>query len=78
MQKIDGHVHFWDYDSGQHAWITEDMSVLRRNFLPGDIQPPLEAHDVAGCILAATPLLFMDCKTFLSIQYEINQVFKRQ
>lgn len=51
MQKIDGHVHFWDYDSGQHAWITEDMSVLRRNFLPGDIQPLLKAHDVGGCIL---------------------------
>ncbi|MDP4212015.1 MAG: amidohydrolase family protein [Bacteroidota bacterium] len=51
MQKIDGHVHFWDYDSGQHSWITEDMSVLRRNFLPEDIQPLLKSHDIAGCML---------------------------
>jgi len=51
MRKIDGHVHFWDYDSGQHSWITEDMSVLRRNFLPEDIQPLLKSHDIAGCML---------------------------
>jgi L-fuconolactonase len=51
MQKIDGHVHFWDYDSGQHAWITEDMAVVRRNFLPEHLQPVLQQEGIDGCVL---------------------------
>ena len=74
MQKIDGHVHFWDYDSVQHAWITEDMSVLRRNFLPEDLQPLLKAHDVAGCILVQVNQAESENDFFLKLASEHNFV----
>ncbi len=51
MQKIDGHVHFWDYDADRNSWITDDMAVLRKDFLPGDIQPLLKANAMDGCML---------------------------
>jgi L-fuconolactonase len=46
MTRIDAHQHFWRFDPVRDAWITDDMSVLRRDFLPGD----LEIHLVGGGI----------------------------
>src|SRR5260370_17323498 len=32
--KIDSHQHFWRYDAARDAWITEEMAVLKPDFLP--------------------------------------------
>ncbi|HYV97240.1 MAG TPA: amidohydrolase family protein [Gemmatimonadaceae bacterium] len=48
--RIDAHQHFWAYDAGRDTWITDDMSGLRRDFLPGDLEPVLAANGIAGCI----------------------------
>jgi len=42
--KIDAHQHFWRYNSTEYRWITDEMSNLRRDFLPEDlmrVQAPL-------------------------------------
>ena len=48
--KIDAHQHFWYYDSRRDAWITEEMAVLRHDFLPNDLQPILQQHKFDGCV----------------------------
>lgn len=48
--KIDSHQHFWRYEAQLHAWITEEMSILRRSFLAPDLLPELQANGVEGCI----------------------------
>lgn len=47
---IDAHQHFWVFDPVRDAWITEEMSVIRKNFLPADLAPVLEANGVDGCV----------------------------
>ena len=47
---IDSHQHFWKYEPVRDAWITEDMQVLRQDFLPDDLEPILVANGVDGCI----------------------------
>lgn len=47
---IDSHQHFWNYQPARHAWISEEMQPLRRNFLPQDLQPLLETNGVDGCV----------------------------
>ena len=47
---IDSHQHFWRYDSQTDAWITDDMSLLKRDFLPEDLIAELKANSVDGCI----------------------------
>ncbi len=47
---IDSHVHFWEFDAIRDAWITEDMYVLRRNYLPADLSVVLKENKVNGCI----------------------------
>lgn len=48
--KIDAHQHFWEFDPIRDAWITNDMAVLRRDFLPTDLQPLLQANGFDGCV----------------------------
>ena len=48
--RIDTHQHFWRFDPQRDAWITNDMSVIQRDFLPEDLQPLLQQHQLDGCI----------------------------
>jgi L-fuconolactonase len=47
---IDSHQHFWRYRPETHAWIDERMPVLKRDFLPVDLEPLLRAEGVSGCV----------------------------
>jgi len=47
---IDSHQHFWVYNADQHTWINDDMTRIRQNFLPDDLQPILAANAVNGCV----------------------------
>ncbi|KAA5821889.1 amidohydrolase family protein [Algibacter amylolyticus] len=47
---IDSHQHFWIYDAVRDSWIDETMSVIRKDFLPKDLKPILDANHVEGCI----------------------------
>ena len=47
---LDAHQHFWKFDARRDAWITAEMAVLRRDFLPGDLRGELDAHGVDATI----------------------------
>lgn len=47
---IDAHQHFWRYDPAEYGWIDESMSALRRDFLPGDLEPLLHAAGFEACV----------------------------
>jgi len=48
--KIDSHQHFWHYHPVKGAWITDEMRVIRRNFMPADLEPLLKAQGINGCV----------------------------
>ncbi|HXN22908.1 MAG TPA: amidohydrolase family protein [Candidatus Dormibacteraeota bacterium] len=48
--KIDAHQHFWNYDPVRDAWITEAMSVLRRDFLPEHLGREMDASGIAASV----------------------------
>lgn len=48
--KIDAHQHFWRYDAQRYDWITDEMSVIRRDFLPKDLLPELKANAIDASI----------------------------
>src|SRR5689334_2844873 len=35
--QIDSHQHFWRYDPVRDGWITEEMAVLKRDFMPDEL-----------------------------------------
>ena len=44
--KIDAHHHFWHYNTQDYGWISDEMAVLRRDFLPADLKPELESAGI--------------------------------
>jgi len=50
MQRIDSHQHFWNYDPVAHAWINDDMEIIRQDFLPHDLEPILHEYGFSGCV----------------------------
>jgi len=48
--KIDAHQHFWNFDPVRDAWITEDMKVIQKDFLPDDLEQTLLKNGFSGCV----------------------------
>ncbi|MBL7829247.1 MAG: amidohydrolase family protein [Saprospiraceae bacterium] len=48
--KLDAHQHFWKFDPVRDAWISDAMSVLRRDFLPTDLEPVFQENGIDGCV----------------------------
>jgi L-fuconolactonase len=56
--RIDSHQHFWKYDAREYGWIDERMGVLKRGFLPADLEPRLKAAGFDACVtVQARPTL---------------------
>ena len=50
MIRLDSHQHFWHYDPAHHVWMTDEMAALRRDYLPDELAPLLEAARFDGTI----------------------------
>jgi L-fuconolactonase len=50
MLRIDSHQHFWNFDPEKFDWITEEMSLIKKDFLPGDLKYILQENNFDGCI----------------------------
>lgn len=48
--RLDAHQHFWRYTEEDYGWMDERMEVIRRDFLPGDLEPLLKGTGFDGCI----------------------------
>lgn len=49
--KIDAHQHFWSYNTTDYGWIDYRMKVIRRDFLPRDLQPELKKTGKSGSVV---------------------------
>jgi L-fuconolactonase len=51
MQKIDAHQHFWKFDAVRDKWITNEMALIRKDFLPPDLEIHLRENNFDGCVV---------------------------
>lgn len=72
MKFIDSHQHFWRYNSAEHTWMTDAMPGLKRDFMPGDLEPLLSQIGFDGCIAvqARQSLAETDWLLSLADEYE--------
>jgi len=47
---IDAHQQFWQYNAVRHSWITEEMSLLKRDFMPEDLDDDRKAGNIDATI----------------------------
>ncbi len=50
MSRIDAHHHLWQYNAQDYGWISEQMTVLRRNFTPDELKAEMEASGITGSV----------------------------
>lgn len=48
--QVDTHVHFWKYNKKRDGWITGDMKLLQKDYLPQTISQTLKRNDIDACI----------------------------
>lgn len=48
--KIDSHQHFWKYNEADYGWIDNRMAILKRDFLPEDLEPRLTESGFSGSV----------------------------
>jgi len=48
--RLDAHQHFWRYSPTEHVWMTDDMAVLKTDYLPDDLRPLLDQIGFDGSI----------------------------
>ena len=65
--RIDAHQHYWKIDRNDYGWITPELPVLYRDFMPGDLQPHLTRHDLDGSILVQAAPTIEETHFLLSI-----------
>ncbi len=51
MKIIDAHQHFWKFDPVRDNWINEDMKVIQKDFLPGDLELLLKEKGIDGTVV---------------------------
>jgi L-fuconolactonase len=50
MERIDSHQHFWSYDPALHSWMTDDMTVLQRDYGPAELLRLLQQSGLDGSV----------------------------
>jgi L-fuconolactonase len=48
--KIDADQHFWKYSAAEYGWIDAQMSIIRRDFLPSDLEREIRNAGVDGVV----------------------------
>lgn len=75
MRRIDAHQHFWIYDDFEYSWMTEEMYLIKKNFLPVDLKPLLELNNIDGTVLVQVTQSEEETLTLLKIA-ETNDFVK--
>lgn len=70
--RIDAHQHFWLYNAVKDAWITDDMKVIQRNFLPNDIGQILKDNAFDGVVAVQADQSLQETEFLI----ELAQVYK--
>jgi L-fuconolactonase len=47
---LDAHHHLWKFNDAEYGWMDETMSILKRDYLPADLEKQLDGPGVSGTI----------------------------
>src|SRR3954471_22569436 len=72
--NIDAHQHFWRYSPRTHGWIDKSMRVLKRDFLPRDLEPLMRASGFDGSIAVQAALDIKETEWLLELADEFHWI----
>jgi L-fuconolactonase len=51
ITKVDSHQHFWQLSRGDYSWLTPELEVLYKDFLPKQLAPDVSVNGINQTIL---------------------------
>ena len=72
--RIDAHQHFWEYQPEDYPWITEELGILRRSFLPSDLAPEIIKSDLDGSIAVQARQTLEESRWLLELAGKNSQI----
>lgn len=67
---IDAHHHFWHYSPVEYDWIGDEMSAIRRDFLPSDLEAAIREAGVEGVVSVQARQSIAETEWLLSMASE--------
>ena len=67
---IDSHQHFWKYDPAAFAWVTDEMKILRKDYLPSDLHQALTGSGITGVVAVQATQTIEETDWLLSLAEE--------
>lgn len=68
--RLDSHQHFWQYNPAHQVWMTDQMEVLRRDYLPDELRPLLAAIQFDGSIAVQARQMLEETEWLLQLADE--------
>ncbi|HMQ49046.1 MAG TPA: amidohydrolase family protein [Saprospiraceae bacterium] len=50
MEIIDAHQHFWHFQAAEYPWISDELRLLQRDFLPEELALLYRENGISGCV----------------------------
>ena len=67
---IDSHHHLWQFNEEDFGWMDESMEILRKDYLPVDLNSELEAAEVEGTVAVQARQKLEETKWLLNLAEE--------
>lgn len=67
--RLDSHQHFWKFNPAEYGWMKPDW-LIRRDFLPSDLQPLLDQHGLDGSIAVQARQTLEESRWLLALANE--------
>lgn len=67
---IDTHHHFWKYNPVEYDWIDEKMKIIRRDFLPADLEEVATENGITGVVSVQARQIVEETDTLLKYARE--------
>ncbi len=64
---IDSHHHLWEYSAREYPWISEEMAILRADYLPGELREVSRSSGVEGFVTVQARQSILETETLLQI-----------
>ncbi len=72
--KIDAHQHYWKLSRGDYSWITPDLPVLYRDYLPDDLESKLEGLGIDKTIVVQASSTLNETKFLLDLSDQTDSI----
>lgn len=72
--KIDAHQHFWRYQPDTHGWISDEMSVLRKDYMPEELKSSLADFSFDGSVVVQADETYAENDFLLDIAQKHNYI----